>query len=363
MMNVSDAKSNTGTNDDGSVFNAAAGGSRHRADRQRMKTTQQTINDAVGELKAGVSHEFFIKLCGDADRTGWSQARFTKDNLLTFLTKHFGSQMAAKLVMIFDWSTKEKDLAKFREELGMLLENHEMMMEIAFDLYDCNRDGEVSQLDLIKLLKIFDEGPATDKFEKVVFKDISQLARRLIAHEKLRYLEDLAANADDELFLKRYLNTRNLQHLDRNYLKLKEKILWPLYEFQKPGAIDNKSTRRGVGGKKAPMTSDANRTGRVPRLFKKLQSVKEVKNRRPLLKGHPHGAHICNGSDRGSEDDDEELDSEEEKERNKPFFETMEYWKFKQEQRESVAKGKRIQPTDKKEKKPKAIGNNLHQNY
>lgn len=75
---------------------------------------------------------------------GWSQARFTKEQLKTFLTKNFGSQMAEKLVIIFDWSTKEKDLEKFRTEVGMLLENHEMMMEVAFDLYDCNRDNEIS---------------------------------------------------------------------------------------------------------------------------------------------------------------------------------------------------------------------------
>lgn len=85
-----------------------------------------------------------MQLCGDAGRNGWSQARTTKDQLLAFITEHFGSQMASKLVIIFDWSTKEKDLEKFRTELGQLLANHDMMMEIAFDLYDCNRDNEIS---------------------------------------------------------------------------------------------------------------------------------------------------------------------------------------------------------------------------
>lgn len=62
----------------------------------------------------------------------------------------------------------------------------------------------------MKLTKIFDEGPASSKFERVLFKDVSQLSRRLIAHEKLKYMEDLGEVNNDELYLKRYLNTRNL---------------------------------------------------------------------------------------------------------------------------------------------------------
>lgn len=165
------------------------------------------------------------------------------------------------------------------------------------------------------------------------------------------------------MHLKRYLNTRNLQHLDQNYLKLKEKILWPLFEFQKkddPAKTGSRSSNR----KRVFMTSDANKTGRVPRTFKKLPSVKKVKNRRPLYKGDPNDMQNADATSQKSDSDDEELDSEEEKERNKPFFETMEYWKFKQEARESVLKGKRIKPKDKnKEPRKKSMSNNLHQNY
>ena len=133
---------------------------------------------------------------------------------------------------MFDWTTKEKDWTKFLLELGYFLENYDMISELAFDIYDCNKDHEVSELDMMKFLKIFEEGPMSEHFDKILFKDLCQITRRLHIHKDLKYEQDVDKNEGNELFLERYLNFRNLIRRDKNYLNLKEKIMWPLFEFK-----------------------------------------------------------------------------------------------------------------------------------
>ena len=122
---------------------------------------------------------------------------------------------------------------RYAQELSNLLENVDMLNEIGFDLFDCNSDNKISEMDVMKLVQTFDRGPARERFGEVLYSDICQIQRRLNKQQVQRDADNVEKNEGDELFAQRALGFRNLQRLDKNFMKRKEKILWPLFEFKR----------------------------------------------------------------------------------------------------------------------------------
>ena len=51
--------------------------------------------------------------------------------------------MAEKLKSVLDF-TIPVDFTKFQSQMEMLIRDRELMMQIAFDIFDANNDGKVS---------------------------------------------------------------------------------------------------------------------------------------------------------------------------------------------------------------------------
>lgn len=58
-----------------------------------------------------------------------------------------GIQFAEKLYIIFEW-TQPMEWERYQESVIKLIENYELLIEIAFDMFDCNNDGKISEIDI-----------------------------------------------------------------------------------------------------------------------------------------------------------------------------------------------------------------------
>jgi len=107
-----------------------------------------------------------------------------------------------------------------------------LLLQIAFDIYDANCDGKITQLDIFKIVFQFGSGPMADTFNQKLYNDVCQMSSKISNFLKFRRLENLAINQEDSLYLERFQNFRNLTLLDPRHLHQKERVVWPLYEYQ-----------------------------------------------------------------------------------------------------------------------------------
>lgn len=63
--------------------------------------------------------------------------------------------MADKFSLIFDFSTPV-DFHSFMSQVETFLKSKELMTQLAFDLYDCNNDGRISENDLFRIFRLFE---------------------------------------------------------------------------------------------------------------------------------------------------------------------------------------------------------------
>ena len=175
--------------------------------------------------------ENFMQLCGEGDKSSHHSCRLNKLRFRSYMTGKLGSQLAEKLSLIFDWS-QPMEWGRFSQEVVNLIENFDMLNEISFDFFDCNSDSKISEMDVMKLVQTFDRGPAKERFGEVLYADVCQIQRRLLKQYSLHDEATLEKNEGNELFVQRALGFRNLQRLDKNFQKRKEKVMWPLFEFK-----------------------------------------------------------------------------------------------------------------------------------
>jgi Ca2+-binding EF-hand superfamily protein len=63
--------------------------------------------------------------------------------------------MADKFSLIFDFSTPV-DFQSFMSQVETFLKSKELMTQLAFDLYDYNNDGRISENDLFRIFRYFE---------------------------------------------------------------------------------------------------------------------------------------------------------------------------------------------------------------
>lgn len=136
----------------------------------------------------------------------------------------------------------------------------------------------------------------------------------------------LEKNGGDQSYVNRLQNFRNLQTLDPNFNKRKEKLFWPVYEVSKMGfqvQSSKPSSPSGAEGRAAAPLP--NRTGK---LYNRLNSVTRVKELKSLTIQNRNGVKEWQGSPTEREDYDGE--SEEDEKYNQDVFESMIYWQIEQ---------------------------------
>lgn len=166
-------------------------------------------NDAFEHLKDIVSFDFFIKICGEIQKSSLQNSRLTQKNFRYYLASIFGFLISEKIQIIIDFS-QIIDFQKYQAAIESLCKDRELLMQLAFDMLDTNNDGKISQLDIFKFIVQFNKSHAGGKFEEFLYKDICQLQKRILAHQKFKEGEFIDVNNGDGLFVRRYLGFRNL---------------------------------------------------------------------------------------------------------------------------------------------------------
>ena len=200
------------------------------------------------------------------------------------------------------------------------------MLQLAFDLFDANDDKKISQLDLFKIFNQFKSGSMSDKFGEVLYGDICSMSKKFTQFTKIKNDAVLEKNEGDRLYVDRLQNFRNMQTLDPNFNKRKEKIFWPVYEVSKMGFKVKSSKPTSPNGAEGRIAaSSPNKTGK---LYNRLNSVIRVKELKSLTIQNRNGVKEWNGNSTEREDHDGE--SEEDDKYNQDVFESMVYWQIEQ---------------------------------
>lgn len=62
--------------------------------------------------------------------------------------------------------------------MDAFIKNRELLNQIGFDVYDCNGDGKISEMDLFKIFSYFDKNNY-EVFEKAIYKDLCLLVKNI----------------------------------------------------------------------------------------------------------------------------------------------------------------------------------------
>lgn len=186
------------------------------------------------------------------------------------------------------------DYSEFCNQLQLILSQRTLLLQVAYDVYDSNGDDKITELDLFKLFYMFSQEADTlgTSFEQVFYEDVCEVVALQKKLAKAKHRQLLEANNDDEKFVKRMLQWRNMQLLDRNFDKKKQRILWPLYQaqhfnrFLEPGsasAAPANDDARGEFGERQPAKKNRKmKLGFNYELFKSLESVKRINDMKTL---------------------------------------------------------------------------------
>jgi Ca2+-binding EF-hand superfamily protein len=82
--------------------------------------------------------------------------KLTKNKFRLYLQSKFGSAIAEKACLTLDF-TVPMDFATYCKQLEQLVGERKLLLQLAFDVFDSNNDGMVSELDLFKLLFQFNK--------------------------------------------------------------------------------------------------------------------------------------------------------------------------------------------------------------
>jgi hypothetical protein len=66
--------------------------------------------------------------------------------------------------------------ATYIDQIIQILKERTLMNQMVFDIFDTNNDDKISQLDVYKLVRVFNCGPCDHKFENVLYPDIVQVS-------------------------------------------------------------------------------------------------------------------------------------------------------------------------------------------
>lgn len=90
--------------------------------------------------------EFFISL------TGGEREKLTKAKLKHFLAQKYGSILAEKLQAVHDFNSGPLDFKMWKDQIEQLIKERNLVLQIAFDIFDTNNDEKISSLDLFKIM-------------------------------------------------------------------------------------------------------------------------------------------------------------------------------------------------------------------
>ena len=149
-------------------------------------------------------------------------------------------------------------------------------MQLAFDILDTNNDDKVSELDLFKnMYQMCNSGNKNLEhlFSQVLLKDFNDITRTYMQLNSEHRRKLMIENDFDALYVHRLTCFRNMQKLDKNFDRRKEKIIWPIFDCKAGTSIMSGQGRSKGGRIKFGYNRD---------VFKSIPSVEMVNKLNPI---------------------------------------------------------------------------------
>jgi len=80
----------------------------------------------------------------------------TKGRFKAYLAIRYGNNTAEKIQSIFEFN-KTLSFEEYRQNLLKLLSQRNLLLQLAFDVFDTNGDNRISELDLFKVFFSFNQ--------------------------------------------------------------------------------------------------------------------------------------------------------------------------------------------------------------
>ncbi|CDW89633.1 UNKNOWN [Stylonychia lemnae] len=141
----------------------------------------------IKKLKDLIKGEHFKTLCQQENNSSiqFRNCRLTKIRLKQYIAQRYGNSIADKLIMIMDF-TNPIDYASFLQQLEQFLKNKDLLRLVAFDIYDFNNDGKISDIDLFKIFSFFSKGQNQLIFEQAFQTDLCAISKLVQAKKLLK---------------------------------------------------------------------------------------------------------------------------------------------------------------------------------
>ena len=87
--------------------------------------------------------------------------------------------------MIFDF-TNPIDFQSFVSQIESFLKNKDVLKQVAFDVFDFNNDGKITDIDLFKVFSYFSKGSYQQMFETALQMDLILLTKEILVKKSAR---------------------------------------------------------------------------------------------------------------------------------------------------------------------------------
>ena len=136
--------------------------------------------------------------------------KLTKHKFRSYLQAKFGSAIADKACLTLDFNVP-MDYPTYCKQLEQLAGERKLLLQLAFDVFDSNNEGMVSELDLFKLLFQFNKQNLDFvSCVQVLLTDFSRITKLFKQQSESKFQKVLKDNDFDATYTARLLDPRNL---------------------------------------------------------------------------------------------------------------------------------------------------------
>lgn len=176
--------------------------------KRAVSSAPKKIEDQIAEAvdKAKINERFHRR---HFNVVAQDPNRLSKQKFRQFLAQRYGPVIADKLQSTIEF-TKTLTMEEYKQAVFKLMNQRTLLLQIAFDIFDTNGDNKISELDLFKLFFHFNQGAQAEEFHKIFHMDICQMTKTFKKKWDIKYSWILHENEQNELYVQRMLQWRNL---------------------------------------------------------------------------------------------------------------------------------------------------------
>ena len=156
-------------------MNSSFQGSKKKTEKQVQKNLDEVIQEKMKIIKQKLEN---VKGKAQFQNIANDFYRLSKQKFKQFIAFRYGNIFSEKLQSILDINGSI-DFPTFCLQISQIIQQRNLLLHIAFDIFDANGDDKISEMDLFKVFYTFNRGPLAEEFENIFYQDICQMTDQL----------------------------------------------------------------------------------------------------------------------------------------------------------------------------------------